>query len=396
MNRRSDNPGFTMVEMLVALALSMVLLSGLVQVFISAKQSYRASEALARIQEAGRFALDVISRDLRGAGFSAGMEFCGGAPGYELEAGPGEDLLQQGRLRIALDCYTDGALDSSISGCENLDPINDLGTVRNSIRGYQAKGQTWDPVLPDAIGGQTASPATATDVLAVRRDLNGTVEPVLVTNHPGGNPPGSASIQVDADDIDCQDPGSACIQPGDVLLVTDAFCENAALFQVSAGNPEVSGTIAHNTGNAEGIPGNRTTALGRDFTDGYLIPNFLDPGVTVTYYIALDNGRRNLFRSLNGAAGEPMVGGVEDLQLLYGEDTDGDDSVDLYRAADQVADWGAVRAVRVTLLVQSPEDNVTMEPQVIAWNGDDDYNANGDRRLRQVFSTTVSTRNLRP
>lgn len=395
MIRRSRNSGFTMVEMLVAIALSLFLMTGVIQVFIGAKQSYRTSQALARVQEAVRFALELISRDLRGAGFSAGVEFCGGAPGYELETLPGEGLLQPGRLRIALDCYSGGALDGSKPGCENLDPISDLGTVRDPLLGYEANPQKWAPVLPEAIADLAVSPVAGTDVVSIRRDrVSEGVEPIPVLAHHGGALPGSASIKIDADDIDCANPDAVCIEPGDVLLVTDEFCENAAMFQVSAGNPDISGTIDHNTGNAQGAPGNRTNTLGKDFTNGFLHPNHLDPGTTVTYYIALDSGRRALFRSLDGAAGESMVGGVEDMQLLYGEDTDGDGSVDLYRAADQVADWDAVRAARISLLVQSPEDNVTVEPQVIAWNGNNAYNAGGDRRLRQVFTSTVSTRNL--
>lgn len=58
-----------MVEVMVALALGLILTLGAVQIFVSSKQGYRANEALARIQENGRYALHFIGKDIRGAAF---------------------------------------------------------------------------------------------------------------------------------------------------------------------------------------------------------------------------------------------------------------------------------------------------------------------------------------
>ena len=60
--------GVTLVELMIALVLGVVLMLGLLEVFASAKQTYRVSEALARVQESGRFATDFLQRDLRMAG----------------------------------------------------------------------------------------------------------------------------------------------------------------------------------------------------------------------------------------------------------------------------------------------------------------------------------------
>lgn len=60
--------GFSMVELLVALVLSTILLGGIIQLFIGSKQTYRFHDALSRLQENGRFALEIMSHDIRLAG----------------------------------------------------------------------------------------------------------------------------------------------------------------------------------------------------------------------------------------------------------------------------------------------------------------------------------------
>lgn len=62
--------GLSLVELLVAMALGLLLLAGVIQVVLGSKRSYQGSVALAELQETGRFALEAIARDLRNAGFS--------------------------------------------------------------------------------------------------------------------------------------------------------------------------------------------------------------------------------------------------------------------------------------------------------------------------------------
>ncbi|MDZ7828340.1 MAG: PilW family protein [Halofilum sp. (in: g-proteobacteria)] len=61
--------GLTMVEVMIALAIGLILTLGAVQIFVSSKQGYRANEALARIQENGRYALHFLKQDIRSAAF---------------------------------------------------------------------------------------------------------------------------------------------------------------------------------------------------------------------------------------------------------------------------------------------------------------------------------------
>lgn len=58
--------GLAMVELLVAMAVGLFLMGGIIQVMVSSKTSYRLGEAEARVQENGRFALQMLAADLRG------------------------------------------------------------------------------------------------------------------------------------------------------------------------------------------------------------------------------------------------------------------------------------------------------------------------------------------
>ncbi|MDV7393638.1 prepilin-type N-terminal cleavage/methylation domain-containing protein, partial [Arthrospira platensis SPKY1] len=60
--------GLSLVEILVALTISLFLVAGVIQLFIGSKQTYRFHDGLSRIQENGRFALEVMARDIRMAG----------------------------------------------------------------------------------------------------------------------------------------------------------------------------------------------------------------------------------------------------------------------------------------------------------------------------------------
>jgi type IV pilus assembly protein PilW len=60
--------GLTLIEILVSLAISVLVIAGVLEVYTSSKQTYRVQEASSRLQENGRFAISFIARDLRMAG----------------------------------------------------------------------------------------------------------------------------------------------------------------------------------------------------------------------------------------------------------------------------------------------------------------------------------------
>ncbi|QJQ96984.1 MULTISPECIES: PilW family protein [Halomonadaceae] len=70
--RRSTQRGVTLVELMISLVLGLLVTAAVYQVFLSNQQSYRMQRSLAHIQENGRFALDMLARDIRPAGYRGG------------------------------------------------------------------------------------------------------------------------------------------------------------------------------------------------------------------------------------------------------------------------------------------------------------------------------------
>lgn len=67
----SNQNGLTLVEIMIALLLGAFILGGVLQVFVGAKKSNKMQDALSRLQENGRFAMEFIGRDIRMADFRA-------------------------------------------------------------------------------------------------------------------------------------------------------------------------------------------------------------------------------------------------------------------------------------------------------------------------------------
>lgn len=57
--------GVTLVEMMIAMVISLMLMAGVYQTFLGSKQAYRTQDGLSRLQENARFAMDQLSRDIR-------------------------------------------------------------------------------------------------------------------------------------------------------------------------------------------------------------------------------------------------------------------------------------------------------------------------------------------
>jgi type IV pilus assembly protein PilW len=73
LNSPKRQAGLTLVEMMVAITIGLVVLLAIGSIFIGSRQTYRVQEDNARIQEAGRYALEVIGRSIRQAGADAEM-----------------------------------------------------------------------------------------------------------------------------------------------------------------------------------------------------------------------------------------------------------------------------------------------------------------------------------
>jgi type IV pilus assembly protein PilW len=324
--------GVTIVEMVVAMAVGLLILGGVFRVYQVNSLTFRTQEGLSRIQENGRYALHLLAREIRMAGF--------------------------------VGCSSHFPSISSILDVDANDHPWDFG---RALEGYEAQGSTWSPALPPGI----TSPVRGSDVLTVRR-AGGRSAPVL--SHAGGQYP----VQVA--------PGNG-FKEHDVVAVGDCS-GHVTVFQITNPNPGLSGILHHDTG--LGVPGNAVQDLGRGFPQGEVMSI-----ATTTYFVRLNTARRPaLYRKVGTSPVEELVEGVENMQLLYGEDETGNGFVDRYVPADQVIRWDRVQSVRIGLLLQTvneigggevdastyPVLDVVVDPQ-------------DDRRLRRVMTATVSLRN---
>lgn len=338
--------GFSLVELMIAMTIGFIVLAGIGYLYIESRQSFRSMDNLSRMQESARYALEIISRDIRMAGYRG--------------------------------CA------SSSGGFYNT--LNNSGTSAYNfglpINGYDGDGGTWAPVLPPASEGGLAglSILAGTDAIILRSAFgSGTT----VSKQPGNS---SADLQITA-------PNDLSIN--DIVMVTN--CTAATVFQIT--NMNVSGTgknVVHNTGAGVGVaaPGNSTKDLVENYSasGGEMIKMqsksyFIRTGASGSPALwQFDN-----YKPAGGDNPAEIAEGVENMQILYGLDADSNGIVESYSAANAVANWSQVAAVRISLLVTGNDDNVATSKQK--------YNYNGalvdapDQRLRQVFTTTVSVRN---
>jgi type IV pilus assembly protein PilW len=122
------------------------------------------------------------------------------------------------------------------------------------------------------------------------------------------------------------------------------------------------------------------------------------PVETVIYYVdaagaPAPQGMTSLWRKVGERAPEELVQGVERMQIEYGVDLEGDRIVDDYRPAATVANWDRVLSVRIGMLVSSVQEYGTDRDERTYQVLNTQVPPPRDRRLRDVFTTTVGIRN---
>jgi len=97
-----------------------------------------------------------------------------------------------------------------------------------------------------------------------------------------------------------------------------------------------------------------------------------------------------------------IADGIENIQYLYGVDTDGDNSIDSYLNATALANkavanpsiWNAITSIQVAVLVRSLKPIKPTAESKSYTLLDTTVTSNSDRFKREVFTTTVRLRNL--
>ncbi|MBB5210914.1 PilW family protein [Microbulbifer hydrolyticus] len=344
--------GISLVELMISITIGLILMTGVVQLFLSSRATFSTQQALSRVQESGRLAMEFLSEDIRMAGYMGCMS---------------RNLNFTNTLNNA----TDLAYNFEIG----IEGLNDVGATVPA--GYPANIVQGTDVL--VVRGGTGN---GVDVVAVNNNSKVFIEDTGVTESCGSGLDSFSGL--------CE---------RDILVVSD--CSKARVFQVSDLAEESGVGVSVEHLDAGTSPGNAANTWG-----GGSIPdeNFGDDAEviemnTTVYYISLGvSGQPGLWQETNGANPMELLEGVENMQLTYGRDTSGDGIPDSYVDASALttsADWEQVASVRVQLLVQSTEDNLLQEAQPYTFNGVTN-SAPADRRLRQVFINTVGIRSRLP
>jgi type IV pilus assembly protein PilW len=66
---RKKNKGFSLVELMIALAIGLFMTIGVISVFISTSQNYRLQQAISEVQDKGRYVIRKMRQDIQEAGF---------------------------------------------------------------------------------------------------------------------------------------------------------------------------------------------------------------------------------------------------------------------------------------------------------------------------------------
>ena len=70
-NVMKPQKGLSLIELMIAIALSIFIVAAMISLFVNSKQNYRMNENMSRMQENARFAMSFISRDVRMADYHA-------------------------------------------------------------------------------------------------------------------------------------------------------------------------------------------------------------------------------------------------------------------------------------------------------------------------------------
>ncbi|MDZ7787266.1 MAG: PilW family protein [Halofilum sp. (in: g-proteobacteria)] len=340
-NILSRQHGLTLIEIMIALLLSLLLLLGVAQIFSGNRRTQRFQSALTRIQENGRFAIDELTFNLRQTGFRG----CGG-----------------NNKTIINKLTGPGASDF------------DLGT-EDELQGHRFSGGNWVPDDPEIATVNDQATVRANDVLTFKT-LDPNISATVASPHNTGN--ANIEFTENVDFLQC-----------DIVIVST--CSRMVVFvnTDNSGNKRVTHSVGNNCTGSPPDVANDTNTISQDMSGGSLL-RFK----SYTYYVdqAPDRNVPSLYREDEAGNTVELVPGVQRMSLDYGEDTNGDGQADGYEGDPAVVgSWTDVVAVRLELLLVSEKDRVTDDSQTYTFNGN--QVTAGDNRLYQVFTTTVALRN---
>jgi type IV pilus assembly protein PilW len=311
--------GVSLVELMIAMMLGVVLIGGVMGVFLTTQQTYRVNDSLNRMQDGFRIGFQLLTRDLRNAGSSG--------------------------------CTNNGRVVNVLAG-------NAWWADWGGSNFIAYDGDTVHPGV--AFGTGVGQRVAGTSAIQMMYSLSDGDEAIAIAHVPSGV---NASFQIAA---------GANIAQGDIIMVCDQ--SQSTIFQVSNITGAGGTNVIHNTGSTT-TPGNCTNRLGfpgptscsASSGSAYVFPPnaVLSKFESVSWFIG-NNGRpatggQSLYRTSveqGTVVVEEVIEGVADLQfefLLLGANNF------IATSAVPANRWIDVMSSRLTLTVESPHDNMTVD-----------------------------------
>lgn len=159
---RMKETGFTLIELMIAMCLSLLVMAPVVSLFVSLGRSYTTQEAAVEAQQDVRAALDFMLHDLR----MAGLDPLG-------SAGTGIEVANVSKIRVTSDRNLNGFLDESDD--ESVAYSYDSGNNRLSQILYEGSGSEDIRILMEDVTDLTfayldvnsATTATLADIRSI-------------------------------------------------------------------------------------------------------------------------------------------------------------------------------------------------------------------------------------
>lgn len=368
-NRRNKSTGFTLVEIMIAIAISMILMLGVMQIFSANKRSHVISNGLARVQENIRFAMKEINYAARMAGYVG----CSGNIKNHVDptgAGYSDDLFN-------FDAATGGWEFSNAATTSATEPgesytISSLSPDANEAHWDNSSGEDLPASLDNLV-------------------LPGT--DVLVLKWAGNEATGVAIKNMNANNASIVTYSATNIDKGTILIVSDCSGGDAFMNVSNGSSPSLSKGVAGGV-----APGNKNPSSSKW---SHVYPGSADflYFISRAFYIGVGaSGEPSLYRITytQGATAqviEEIAEGVENMQVLFGIDVNADNYADRYVTAMDVTSHDAVVSLKLSLLARTPDE-------IKETASNNTYNLLGttvtsptDRRLRYAFNTTIKLRN---
>ena len=366
--------GVSLIEMMIALAIGSFLILGLVRVFSASRTAYQLSEGVSRVQENGRFAIEFIQRDLRMVGHMG----CVNDQAHMQNVGALANHVPAGGSGVAFP-----------TGIQAYEATKNSATTMNLANAPA----TWSPALPAAV--TELNPLGGSDILQLRFLASEGV-PVQEISIAGTN----STIRVTTG---TPSRWSALTQGGvaSPVMFGLADCSYVDLFTATATDAG-AGTVT------VGVPLDRYTPQPQGQTMLYRLES-------VVYFVGTGaSGQRALMRARATTAGgyevpEELVEGIESLQVEIGMDSNAADMpakppsgyIGQFVRPSTISNttpeptWRAVGAVRLGVLVASPDRSASEQPAGgrsllgVSFTPADP----ADNRYRFGYESTVALRN---